>query len=40
MLSFEPEDAKEYGRVLRDERGGLEAIVEHRDATEEQRAVR
>ena len=40
VLSFEPEDAKEYGRVLRDERGGLEAIVEHRDATDAQRAVR
>ena len=40
VLSFEPEDAKEYGRVLRDTRGGLEAIVEYRDATEAQRAVR
>jgi bifunctional UDP-N-acetylglucosamine pyrophosphorylase / glucosamine-1-phosphate N-acetyltransferase len=40
VLSFEPEDAKEYGRVLRDTRGGLQAIVEYRDATDEQRAVR
>ncbi|HYI73636.1 MAG TPA: NTP transferase domain-containing protein, partial [Gaiellaceae bacterium] len=40
VLSFEPDDAKEYGRVLRDERGGLEAIVEYRDATDAQRAVR
>ena len=40
VLSFEPEDAKQYGRVLRDERGGLRAIVEYRDATEDERAVR
>ena len=40
VLSFEPADAKHYGRVLRDGRGGLQAIVEHRDATEEERAVR
>ena len=38
VLSFEPEDAKHYGRVLRDADGGLEGIVEHRDATAEQRA--
>jgi bifunctional UDP-N-acetylglucosamine pyrophosphorylase / glucosamine-1-phosphate N-acetyltransferase len=40
VLSFEPDDAKEYGRVLRDANGGLEAIVEYRDANEAQRAVR
>jgi bifunctional UDP-N-acetylglucosamine pyrophosphorylase / glucosamine-1-phosphate N-acetyltransferase len=40
VLSFEPSDAKEYGRVLRDEQGALEAIVEFRDATDAQRAVR
>jgi bifunctional UDP-N-acetylglucosamine pyrophosphorylase/glucosamine-1-phosphate N-acetyltransferase len=40
VLSFEPEDPKHYGRVLRDRDGGLAAIVEYRDATEEQRAVR
>ncbi|HKX48453.1 MAG TPA: bifunctional UDP-N-acetylglucosamine diphosphorylase/glucosamine-1-phosphate N-acetyltransferase GlmU [Gaiellaceae bacterium] len=40
VLSFEPADAKEYGRVLRDTQGGLEAIVEYRDATDAQRAVR
>jgi bifunctional UDP-N-acetylglucosamine pyrophosphorylase / glucosamine-1-phosphate N-acetyltransferase len=39
VLSFEPEDAKEYGRVLRDAHGGLEAIVEYRDATDAQRAI-
>ena len=40
VLSFEPEDAKEYGRVLRDAQGGLQSIVEYRDATAVQRAVR
>ncbi len=40
VLSFEPADSKEYGRVLRAPDGGLAAIVEHRDATDEQRAVR
>jgi bifunctional UDP-N-acetylglucosamine pyrophosphorylase / glucosamine-1-phosphate N-acetyltransferase len=40
VLSFEPDDAKQYGRVLRADDGTLAAIVEHRDATAEQRAVR
>jgi bifunctional UDP-N-acetylglucosamine pyrophosphorylase/glucosamine-1-phosphate N-acetyltransferase len=40
VLSFEPDDPKHYGRVLRDGDGGLEAIVEFRDATPEQREVR
>ena len=40
VLSFEPVDPKQYGRVLRTDGGALAAIVEYRDATEEQRAVR
>ena len=40
VLSFEPVDPKQYGRVLRDNDGGLASIVEYRDATSEQRAVR
>ena len=40
VLSFEPDDPKEYGRVLRDADGSLSEIVEHRDASAEQRAVR
>jgi len=40
VLSFEPDDPKHYGRVLRDEGGDLAAIVEYRDAAPEQRAVR
>jgi bifunctional UDP-N-acetylglucosamine pyrophosphorylase/glucosamine-1-phosphate N-acetyltransferase len=40
VLSFEPDDPKQYGRVLRNADGGLAGIVEHRDATPEQRAVR
>jgi len=39
VLSFEPDDPKHYGRVLRDADGGLEAIVEYRDATSAQRDV-
>ena len=40
VLSFEPDDRKQYGRVIRDTDGGLAAIVEHRDASAEQRTVR
>ena len=40
VLSFEPHDPKQYGRVLRAPEGGLAAIVEHRDATDVQRRVR
>jgi bifunctional UDP-N-acetylglucosamine pyrophosphorylase/glucosamine-1-phosphate N-acetyltransferase len=40
VLSFEPDDPKQYGRVLRSPDGGLGAIVEHGDATDEQREVR
>jgi bifunctional UDP-N-acetylglucosamine pyrophosphorylase/glucosamine-1-phosphate N-acetyltransferase len=40
VLSFEPGDPKHYGRVIRDGDGDLAAIVEHGDATEEQREVR
>ena len=39
VLSFEPDDPKHYGRVLRNAVGALEAIVEYRDATSEQRSV-
>ena len=40
VLSFEPDDAGSYGRVLRGDDGRLVAIVEARDATPEQLAVR
>jgi bifunctional UDP-N-acetylglucosamine pyrophosphorylase/glucosamine-1-phosphate N-acetyltransferase len=40
VLSFEPADPSSYGRVLRDGNGGLSAIVEARDATPEQLALR
>ena len=40
VLSFEPDDPRQYGRVLRAGDGTLAAIVEYRDATDEQRAVR
>jgi bifunctional UDP-N-acetylglucosamine pyrophosphorylase / glucosamine-1-phosphate N-acetyltransferase len=40
VLSFEPDDPREYGRVLRNGEGRLEAIVEARDATPDQLLVR
>jgi bifunctional UDP-N-acetylglucosamine pyrophosphorylase/glucosamine-1-phosphate N-acetyltransferase len=40
VLSFEPDDPRHYGRVLRNGDGALRAIVEAKDATPEQLAVR
>ncbi len=40
ILSFEPERQLPYGRIVRNADGGIEAIVEDRDATDEQRAIR
>ncbi|WP_313409804.1 bifunctional UDP-N-acetylglucosamine diphosphorylase/glucosamine-1-phosphate N-acetyltransferase GlmU [Aeromicrobium sp.] len=40
ILSSEPEDPTGYGRILRDERGSVTAIREHKDATEAERATR
>jgi bifunctional UDP-N-acetylglucosamine pyrophosphorylase/glucosamine-1-phosphate N-acetyltransferase len=40
VLSFEPDDPGAYGRIIRDSDGRLRAIVEARDATPEQLAVR
>ncbi|VAW13054.1 N-acetylglucosamine-1-phosphate uridyltransferase / Glucosamine-1-phosphate N-acetyltransferase [hydrothermal vent metagenome] len=37
VLGFRPLDPSGYGRLLLDADGGLEAIVEHKDATEHQR---
>jgi len=39
VLGFRPPDAAEYGRLIVDDRGELEAIVEYRDATPAQRAL-
>ena len=39
VLGFRPDDPAEYGRLLLDDKGGLEAIVEFRDADDAQRAV-
>jgi bifunctional UDP-N-acetylglucosamine pyrophosphorylase/glucosamine-1-phosphate N-acetyltransferase len=39
VLSFEPPDARAYGRILRDEDGRLLGIVEAGDATPEQLAI-
>ncbi|CAN5233845.1 bifunctional UDP-N-acetylglucosamine diphosphorylase/glucosamine-1-phosphate N-acetyltransferase GlmU [soil metagenome] len=40
VLSFEPADARAYGRIVRGDDGRLQAIVEDADADETQRAVR
>jgi bifunctional UDP-N-acetylglucosamine pyrophosphorylase / glucosamine-1-phosphate N-acetyltransferase len=40
VLSIEPEGHRPYGRIARDEKGELAAIVEERDATPEQREIR
>jgi bifunctional UDP-N-acetylglucosamine pyrophosphorylase/glucosamine-1-phosphate N-acetyltransferase len=39
VLSFEPEDARSYGRVVRSADGSVEAIVEAGDATPEELAL-
>lgn len=40
ILSGILEDATGYGRIVRDEYGQVTAIVEHKDATEQQREIR
>jgi bifunctional UDP-N-acetylglucosamine pyrophosphorylase / glucosamine-1-phosphate N-acetyltransferase len=40
VLSFEPDDPRAYGRVVRGDDGRLEAIVEDADADAEQREIR
>jgi bifunctional UDP-N-acetylglucosamine pyrophosphorylase/glucosamine-1-phosphate N-acetyltransferase len=40
VLSFEPEDPRAYGRIVRDSNGRLERIVEDADADERERAIR
>lgn len=39
VIGFEPENAGRYGRLVVD-KDGLEAIIEYKDATEAQRAIR
>lgn len=40
VLTAEVPDATGYGRIVRDDTGAVTAIVEHKDATEAQRAIR
>ncbi|QLE72404.1 bifunctional UDP-N-acetylglucosamine diphosphorylase/glucosamine-1-phosphate N-acetyltransferase GlmU [Streptomyces rectiverticillatus] len=40
VLSAEVPDATGYGRIVRDDSGAVTAIVEHKDATAAQRAIR
>jgi bifunctional UDP-N-acetylglucosamine pyrophosphorylase/glucosamine-1-phosphate N-acetyltransferase len=39
LLTAEVPDPSGYGRIVRDARGGVTAIVEHRDATDAQRRI-
>ena len=40
LLSFEPDSPFPYGRVIRDGSGGVLRVVEERDTTDEERAIR
>lgn len=40
VLGFTPDDPKRYGRLILDGKGELAEIVEYKEATEEQKAVR
>ena len=40
VLGFEPADTLQYGRVIADESGRIVKMVEHKDATEAERACR
>ena len=40
LLTIELPDASGYGRILRDAAGGVSGIVEHKDASDAQRAIR
>jgi bifunctional UDP-N-acetylglucosamine pyrophosphorylase/glucosamine-1-phosphate N-acetyltransferase len=39
VLGFRPENAGAYGRIIASERGTIEKMVEHKDATPEERAI-
>lgn len=39
VLGYEPQDPTGYGRLITDSDGGVTAIVEHKDATPEQRKI-
>lgn len=39
VLGFEADDPTGYGRLIEDGQGGLEAIVEHKEASQAQRAI-
>ena len=40
VLTMRPENPFGYGRIIRDEAGAVERIVEQKDATEEEKAIR
>ena len=40
LLTIELDDPARYGRIIRDDKGGVRSIVEYKDATPEQRKIR
>ena len=40
LLTIELDDPARYGRIIRDDKGGVQSIVEYKDATPEQRKIR
>lgn len=40
VLGFEPDDTLQYGRVIADDQGRIRKMVEHKDASEAERACR
>ena len=40
ILTSEPPDARGFGRILRGDHGGVEAVIEEKDASAEERAIR
>ncbi len=40
LLTTKVDDPKNYGRILRDKQGNVEGIIEDKDASDEQRAIR
>ena len=40
LLTIELDDPARYGRIIRDDKGGVQSIIEYKDATPEQRRIR
>ncbi|HEX4694795.1 bifunctional UDP-N-acetylglucosamine diphosphorylase/glucosamine-1-phosphate N-acetyltransferase GlmU [Sphingomonas sp.] len=40
VLGFRPDDAKAYGRIIADRNGAIDKVVEYKDASDDERAVK